>query len=133
MDELGRMVMKFQESCRRTHELLSEGNFSRGWRSVDRMSVLSKQILASGEKGREMLFLLAEGEDLPVALHAANCIYPYDPKRCKRALKAITRRDNGFFAYSARFMIKHRHKSMETLLSEMRERTRRMLARARPL
>lgn len=131
MDELGRMVMKFQESCRKTHELLSEGDFRKGLRYVDRMSVLSKQILASGERGREMLFLLAEGEDLPVALHAANCIYPHDPKRCKRALKAIARRDNGFFAYGARFMIRHRHKSMDTILAEMRERTRRMLARAK--
>jgi predicted metal-binding protein len=130
MYDTGQLVAQFKESCRKAHEYMSHGDFSRGVRFFDRMSMLMQWILASGDEGREMLFALVEGDDLPVAIHAANCMFNQDPGRCRRALRAIISKDDGFFAYSARFMLRHRHKSMERLKSEMTERTRKMLARA---
>lgn len=129
MHDLRKMAEQFRDSCRKAHEFMSDGDFKRGIRMCDRMLMLRGSLMASGEKGREVLFAMVEGDDLPVAIHAANCMFDHDPARCKRALKSIIRKDSGFFAYAARFMIRHRRKSIDRLLAEMRAQTRRELAR----
>ncbi len=83
-------------------------DFRRGIPLLERLSRLAREITASGDDGRESLFRLAEGEDLPVALASAHVLVDVDVRRSARALREIARRDDGFFAYAARMILKHR-------------------------
>ncbi len=90
------------------HRCMMGRDFRRGIPLLARLFRLAREITAFGDDGRESLFRMAEGEDLPVALASAHVLVDVDGRRSARALRSIARRDDGFFAYAARMMLKHR-------------------------
>ena len=122
MANLKRMLARYEETCRKMHGSMMGRDFLRGVPLLERLHEMAREIIDSGAEGRESLFRMAEGEDLPVALNAAQVLYDHDPERCARALKAIVRRDDGFFAYAAGMMLKCRRKGAGAVLRDLRKR-----------
>ncbi len=102
------LLDRYEVTCRKMHEKMMGEDFGRGIRLLERLSVIAGEILDFGNEGRESLFRMAEGDDLLLALNAAHALYNRDPGRCAKALRAIIRKDDGFFSYAARMMLKYR-------------------------
>jgi hypothetical protein len=105
MKELDSLMKRFEAACRRGHQYMTEDRWGPGMNRFDKMSGLAKEILKFGKEGAERLFSLAEGDDLLLAIHAANYLYAVDPRRCERALIRIMKVDRGFFGHGARIQL----------------------------
>ncbi|MBN2078036.1 MAG: hypothetical protein JW838_03665 [Spirochaetes bacterium] len=106
MKRMERLLSRYEKTCRKMHRCMMGRDFRRGIPLLERLFSLAREIAALGDDGRESLFRMAEGDDLPVALASAHVLLDVDRRRSAGALRAIVRKDDGFFAYAARMMLK---------------------------